>query len=65
MYNCEENVSEGSKFYFPIMQYVTQYDLVTDLNEDSSLPNIKNFIVLCPAVAGSNHNLHSKPVQRM
>ena len=40
----------------PIKKYVTQYDLVTDLNEDKSLTNIINIVVLCPFVNESNYN---------
>ena len=51
-----KNVNKGNQFFFPIMQYVTQYDLITDLNEDNSLTNITNFVVLCPALDESNYN---------
>ena len=49
-------VSEGNPFCFPITQYVTQYDLVTDLKEDNSLTKISGFVILWPAVDESNYN---------
>ena len=48
----EAGIIVGNQFCFPI----TQYDLVTDLNEDNSLGNIINVVVLCPAVDESNYN---------